>query len=149
MKFIKNTKPEFQEEHSNKCQANGCPLRGTMAPSDGRFVCTCHYNAEPEQWPRITEALRENERITLALNEVLRTGDIDWSMGKWQMMARFFDGEPELQPSVAERDHRRWYEYRLRGWMTYLTGVSGKRPVQREPLQPSKRRGNLSQFIGA
>ena len=139
---------EIPHEHNNRCAANGCPLRGTIAPSGGRFVCSYHYAAQPEDWPRVTEGLRENEKIRMAIDEVIGLGDIDWILGKWEMMHRFFDGEPELQPTVAEREHRRWYEYRLHCWLIHLAGITKRKPVPREPLQPIQRRGNLSALLG-
>jgi hypothetical protein len=139
---------EQPHEHSNRCAANGCPLRGTIAPSGGRFICSFHYAAQPEDWSRVTEGLHVNEKLRLAIDEVLRIGDMEWCMGKWQMMERFFDGEPELQPTVAEHEHRRWYEYRLHNWLMHLSGVTKRKPVPREPLQPNKRRGNIGSLLG-
>lgn len=136
------------EHHGNKCAANGCPLRGTIEPNGGRYVCVYHYTAQPDQWPRATEALHQHRNIIMGIDEVINTSDIDWSMGKWQMMERFFDGEPDLQPTEAERKHRRWYEYRLHTWLLYLTGGVTKRPEPRKALEPVKRRGNLGALLG-
>lgn len=135
-------------EHSNRCAANGCPLRGTIAPSGGRFVCSYHYAAQPEDWPRVTEGLHQHEKLRMAIDEVIGMGDMDWVMGKWEMMARFFDDEPGFQPTVAERQHRRWYEARLHGWLMHLVGVTKRQPVPREPLVMNHRRGNLGALLG-
>ncbi len=139
--------PAIETSSSNKCAANGCPLRGTITPSGGRYVCAYHHSAQPEQWPRVTEAMREHKNIIMGLDEVIGMGDIDWAMGKWEMLSRFFSNDPELQPTTAERNHRRWYEYRLHNWLMYLAGVTSKRPVPREALGPSTRRGNIGQFL--
>ena len=135
------------EKFSNRCAANGCQLRGTIAPGGGRYVCSYHYAAESEDWPRVTEALHDNENLLLGIDEVIRIGDIDWSLGKWEMMQKFFAGEPELQPTVAERQHRRWYQYRLNAWVMYLAGITSRKPEPREALKPQAPRGNLGSLL--
>jgi hypothetical protein len=136
-------------EHSNKCAANGCPLNGSISANGNRYVCCFHHTAEGHQWPGVTEAMLQNEKILMALSEVVRMGDMDWVLGKWELMQRYFEGESELQPTVAERNHRRWYEYRLNGWMMYLAGISKKKPVPREPLVYKKTKGNLGNLLGS
>lgn len=135
------------EQHSDRCAANGCMLRGTIAPSNGRYVCSYHYAAESSDWPRVTEALHENEKLLLAIDEVLRMGDMDWVLGKWEMMDRYFADQPELQPTEAERQHRRWYEYRLNAWVMYLAKITKRKPEPREALKPSAAKGNLGGLL--
>ena len=136
------------QEHSNKCAANGCPLVGSISSNGGRYVCSFHHAAEGEKWPRVTESMLQNEKILMAISEVIRMGDMDWVKGKWELMHRYFDGEPHLQPTIAEREHRRWYEYRLNGWVMYLTGLAKNKPVAREPLVYKKTKSNLSALLG-
>lgn len=140
--------PHQAEQHSDKCAANGCPLRGSISPNGSAYVCSYHYSAESKDWPRVTETLRQNEKILLAISDVVQTGDIEWIMGKWEMMDRYFEDQPELQPTVAERKHRRWYEYRLNGWMMHLAGLQKDKPIPRDPLPPRKSKGNIAFSFG-
>lgn len=149
MSFVKARQRSSEEmpiSYSDRCAANGCQLRGTMSASDGKYLCSYHFSSISEKWPLVTESIRQNERITLAMDEVNRIGDIDWCQGKWEMLADFFNDEPEMQPSESEQGHRRWYLYRLHAWMLYMTGVTSRRPIPREPLKIVGKRGNASSF---
>ena len=138
--------PEIEYERSTKCKANGCPMEGTIDPGSGRYVCAHHYAALPDQWPRVTEGLLQHQSIRLGIAQVLGTGDMDWVRGQWELMHRYFAADPELQPTVVERDHKRWYEYRLRAWLDYLCGASSKRPAPRQPFEPAENRTNAALF---
>jgi hypothetical protein len=152
MSFVKARKrTEVQapdNDHSNKCAANGCPLKGSISANGNRYVCCFHHSADGSLWPQVTEHLIQNENILLAISEVLRIGDIDWNMGKWQIMDRYFENDKELQPAISERNHKRWYEYRLNEWMMYLSGLTSKKPEPREPLTKQERRGNIRSLLG-
>lgn len=137
------------DTRSDRCAADRCPCRGTISGGGGGWLCAYHYSAQRDIWPRVTEALFEHEDIRLAIDEVLKFGDTEWILGKWEMMEKFFSDQPALQPSPSERNHRRWYEYRLRDWLMYLSGIASKRPVPRNALEPRKQRGNVAQYVAA
>ena len=132
--------------NSDRCNANGCPCRGTIS-TGGPAVCVYHHSAHPEIWSRATETLIEREDIRLAIDEVLQCGDAEWFTGRWAMMDRFFSHEEELKPTESERNHRRWYEYRLKNHLMYLSGVIGKRPLPRKALEQIAKRGNIGEFV--
>lgn len=56
---------EEVEQHSNQCQANGCPLIGTGSHSTNnnhrKWICSFHIN-EPstKKWDAITRSIRMN-----------------------------------------------------------------------------------------
>lgn len=130
--------------HSDRCAAHGCPMRGTIGTGGSSYVCRYHYPAQPEDWPRVTDELVRNERLLLAVNEVLRIGDIEWALGKWEMLERFFRDEPQLQPTDAERQRRAWYLNRLDGWLRYLTGTVPRAPQPRQEITaPKPTRANV------
>lgn len=150
MSYIKAKKQhedQPEEKNSTKCAAHGCPCRGTIS-TGGAFFCVYHHSAEPEKWPMVTEALRENEKLLMACNEVLKMSEFDWKARGFAMMQCFFDGEDHLQPQHTEKAHKRWYEARLRGWIGYLCGLTKKTPVARSDLPAVKKVGNIGQYVG-
>ena len=149
----KQTQPEFVEKPTKlTCAANGCRLRGTIS-SGGDFVCQYHYSSN--HWPRMTEAMDENEHILLAIMQIQQYDDMSWSkpMKKngltqesgFEMMTRFMESYG-LAPSEAEKKHYRWYERRLMDELLHRGGA-GQKPVLREPLKQTGKRGNLSRYV--
>jgi hypothetical protein len=49
--------PRKAQKAIESCSANGCPLPGTIANESGTRLCSGHYHASPEGWPRATAVL--------------------------------------------------------------------------------------------
>ncbi len=118
--------PEQEREHG-LCKASGCRLRGTT-DKGGDWLCFAHANSP--DWRATNDALRSQERIVFAIDQVLAMSDAEWSIGGWQKLDAFF-AQPPFKPTEAERVRRRWYEYRMRQWLLHLAG-SCQPPTPRE-----------------
>mgnify|MGYP000160774446 CR=1 FL=1 len=153
MTFGRSKPKALESSFSRYCVANGCPLPGAISNDGSRFYCACHHAAKPNTWPLVTERLRENEQIRLAIIEVCGISDADWWKGEWELMHRYFDDEPRLQPSLAERERKAWYDYRLRDTLMFRCGVISREPKPREVVNQRKQRQafapNASDFLEA
>ena len=135
--FTKFTKTEAADEGPNtlNCHANGCPMAGGIS-TGGRWVCAYHHQAQPTEWPRVTEALQDCENIRVAINEVMQIDMISWGSmvngypPKWQEFAALFDNEPELQPNEHEKIRKTKYEYRLRNELAIRAGLAKRKHDQ-------------------
>lgn len=132
MSFGRSKTKAFEAEFSQSCKANYCPWPGSISNDGSRFFCACHHMSQPEKWSFVTEKLRDNEHIRLALIDILKMDDATWIRNGWQMMERFFDDDKELQPSVAERERKGWFEYRIRDMLAYRCGVIARPPKPRD-----------------
>jgi hypothetical protein len=132
--FTKFTKTEAIDDGPNNhyCFANGCPMAGGIS-TGGHWVCAYHHQAQSEDWPRVTQALRESENIRLAITEVMKIDMITWGAPvngyppKWQEFAALFDDEPELQPTEHEKIRKTKYEYRLRNELAIRAGLAKRK----------------------
>jgi hypothetical protein len=132
--FTKFTKTEAIDDgpNSHYCFANGCPMAGGISTS-GHWVCAYHHQGQSEDWPRVTQALRECENIRLAITEVMKIDMISWGAAvngyppKWQEFAALFDDEPELQPTEHEKIRKTKYEYRLRNELAIRAGLAKRK----------------------
>ena len=132
--FTKFNKNEAVDDGVNTldCFANGCPMAGGIS-SGGRWVCAYHHQATSDQWPRVTEALRDAEAIRVAINEVMKIDMISWGAKvngyppKWQEFAALFDNYPELQPTEHEQTRKTKYEYRLRNELAISAGLAKRK----------------------
>ena len=117
---------------SHNCFANGCPMAGGIS-TGGRWVCAYHNQAPSEEWPRVTEALRDAEHVRVAINEVMKIDMISWGAKvngyppKWQEFAALFDNYPELQPTEHEKIRKTKYEYRLRNELAIRAGLAKRK----------------------
>jgi len=124
---------EVADEPTNhNCFANGCPMAGGIS-TGGNWVCAYHHQATSDQWPRVTEALRDAENVRLAINEVMKIDMISWGSAvngyppKWQEFAALFDHKPDLQPTEHEKIRKTKYEYRLRNELAILAGLAKRK----------------------
>jgi len=131
--FSKFNKTEADEGPNNhNCFANGCPMAGSIS-TGGHWVCAYHHQSLPTEWPRVTESLRDCEKIRLAINEVMVIDMISWGAKvngyppKWQEFAALFDNEPELQPKEHEIIRKTKYEYRLRNELAIRAGLAKRK----------------------
>jgi hypothetical protein len=132
-KYHDSTESDGHEGPNNHdCFANGCPMAGGIS-TGGNWVCAYHHQATSDQWPRVTEALRDCEKIRLAINEVMQIDMISWGAmingypAKWQEFAALFDNEPELQPTEHEKIRKTKYEYRLRNELAIRAGLAKRK----------------------
>jgi len=132
-RYAEQTTPEaFDGPNSHDCHANGCPMAGGIS-TGGKWVCAYHHQADPMEWPRVTEALRDCENIRVAINEVMKIDMISWGASvngyppKWQEFAALFDNEPELQPKEHEKIRKTKYEYRLRNELAIRAGLAKRK----------------------
>jgi hypothetical protein len=132
--FTKFNKTEAVDDSPNthNCFANGCPMAGGIS-TGSNWVCAYHHQAEATDWPRVTEALRDSEKIRIAINEVMVIDMISWGSAtngyppKWQEFAALFDNEPELQPTEHEQIRKTKYEYRLRNELAIRAGLAKRK----------------------
>jgi hypothetical protein len=132
--FSKFTKFEAVDDSSDSlnCYANGCPMAGGIS-TGGRWVCAYHHQAEPTNWPRVTEALRDSEDIRLAINEVMPIDMISWGSSingypaRWEEFAALFSHKPDLQPNENEKVRKTKYEYRLRNELAICAGLARRK----------------------
>ena len=132
--FTKFNKTEAVDDSPNTldCYANGCPMAGGIS-TGGRWVCAYHHQGQSEDWPRVTQALRECENVRLAITEVMKIDMISWGASvngypaKWQEFAVLFDDYPELQPTEHEKIRKTKYEYRLRNELAINAGLARRK----------------------
>jgi hypothetical protein len=127
----KSTFPEEQASGHN-CHANGCPMGGGIS-TGGHWVCSYHHQAAPEDWPRVTEALRDSHDIRLAINEIMKIDMISWGVSikgyppRWQEFEMLFDQKPALQPNANDKLRKTKYEYRLRNELAIVAGLARRK----------------------
>ena len=120
------------QEVSHNCFANGCPMAGGIS-TGSNWVCAYHHQATSDMWPRVTQALRDWDKIRLAINEIMKIDMISWGAmingypPKWQEFAALFDDEPELQPLEHEKIRKTKYEYRLRNELAIRAGLAKRK----------------------
>jgi hypothetical protein len=118
--------------NNHDCFANGCPMAGGIS-TGGNWVCAYHHQSTSDQWPRVTEALRDAEDVRIAITEVMKIDMISWGSAvngyppKWQEFAALFDNEPELQPTEHEKIRKTKYEYRLRNELAIRAGLAKRK----------------------
>ena len=121
-----------EQEQGHNCFANGCPMAGGIS-TGGNWVCAYHNQAPSEEWPRVTMALRDSDKIRLAIDEVMKIDMNSWGAKvnsyppRWQEFAGLFDNEPELQPTEHEQTRKTKYEYRLRNELAVRAGLDKRR----------------------
>lgn len=131
-RYSEKTTDTFEGPNNHDCFANGCPMAGGIS-TGGNWVCAYHHQAPSEEWPRVTQALRDAETIRLAIGEVMKIDMISWGASlrgyppKWQEFAALFDYEPELQPNEHEKIRKTKYEYRLRNELAIRAGLAKRK----------------------
>ena len=141
MSFLKTTKPKEETVTNFRCLANGCPLKGTISPNGGQWMCSFHFKTDSSQWPQMTEAIRNNEAIFGLLDDLRKISEIDWTATvngrppQREMYLGLFDDQPELKPGPAEKKIH--YEYRLMDYIAKLG--SGKKAQYGKTYQTSKK----------
>jgi hypothetical protein len=111
------TAPVFS---THACAARGCPLVGSIFAEGGNTgVCAFHYDAAPQDWPRITRVLADwacvTDEITIARR---RLTDRKYSLQPTALRAAMMDGWDRLGPQapaftdqlapLADEDYGHW-----------------------------------------
>lgn len=122
------------------CSASGCPCRGSVSlDNGGRFLCSAHAFSFPDQWPRITEKLREHDWLIAFTDDIAK---LNREHRDWRGFAVQFWSTEDAYCNPHERESAQAYGLRMRGELLYRCGL-GKRPAPRLPQQ-IKRRGNAA-----
>lgn len=121
------------------CYATGCPCRGTVSVEGGKFMCSAHAHINAEEWPRVTEKLRDHDWLIGLLGD-MRT--MDRRFEDWRGFAmQFWSGEDaRCQPDPGEDCFA--YQNRMRKELLFRCGVAAK-PQIRLPQKPTTR-GNAA-----
>ena len=142
----KNHVAEQADTPSTRCHANGCPCRGAVSLEGSRWFCSSHAFALPDEWPRITEGLRQNDWLLHFIDMLLtdpRKKPEDWR----GIATAFWEADPFGAPRDFET--RRGYEYRMREELRWrLSGQRGTRPEPKDKGQQAARGGNVVAMAG-
>lgn len=129
--------PEF----SNRCHASGCPCRGTISMEGGHFLCSAHAFIPADQWPRVTQKLREHEWLIAFIGDMQR---MDRHCEDWRGFAVQFWHNQDDYCKPDSRENAIPYQNRMRAELLYRCGLV-KRPAVRLPQPLIKRFGNAAQ----
>lgn len=128
-----------------RCAASGCPCRASVN-LEGRWACSAHGFAAFEDWPRITERLREFGWLLAFTDDVAKHARMPRSY--WREFASEFWADQDLHCVPDAKESAEAYGYRMRGEMLWRCGLTAKRPKVRLPKEPTGRRGNAAAFLG-
>lgn len=56
------------------CAAHGCPLPGTIKPESGEYVCSVHFLANPNGWPKATAVILDHTQLRKLACDALSAG---------------------------------------------------------------------------
>lgn len=133
-------KPEFTAVDESKCGANGCPCRSSVRLTSS-WLCSIHAWVEPEDWPRITEAVHQNIWLLELIRDIRKMHSKgrpkDASVDPWRDYACQFWGEDACKPHPNESFEL--YVNRMVAEVLYRTGAVKKKPELRLPEPPKKR----------
>jgi len=109
------------------CFANGCPQRGSIdLGGSGRYLCACHAMVPSEQWPAVTQAIRQHGWMLDIIRNVKAAGSRDI---QWRKAAMLAWTEPEMVPDKDET--QALYVARLLQDFEYRVGARSTKP---EPM---------------
>lgn len=116
-----------EPEQSNRCAANGCPLRGHVSIAGAREVCSAHAAAAPAQWGAVSEAIRDHDWLTAFIQDIQ-----GMSAGPWvEYATRFWeDADQYMIPTKDESTYFDAYFGRVLREFLYRVGATTKRPQQ-------------------
>lgn len=128
-----------------RCGATGCPCRASVNFGAG-WVCSAHGFAQSEDWPRITERLREFGWLIAFIDDVAKQTRVP--KGDWREYATRFWGDLDTDCLPDANESAEAYGYRMRGELLWRCGLTAKRPKPRLPKPLTGRRGNAAAFLG-
>lgn len=116
-----------EPEQSNRCAANGCPLRGHVSIAGGREVCSAHAAAAPAQWGNVSEAIRDHDWLTAFIQDLQGMADGPWV----EYATRFWEeADAYMVPTPDEARYFDAYFGRVLREFLYRVGATQKRPQQ-------------------
>lgn len=134
-----------EPEGPQMCVVNGCPCIATV--NTGPWTCSTHGFAGSEEWPRITEGLRNHDWL-LAFTRDIQA--MDRKHEDWRGFAKqFWAGQDDYcMPDPKEGCIP--YFNRMKGELDHRLGLC-KRPAPRLPQPPVKGRrfGNIASKVAA
>lgn len=114
------------------CAANGCPQLGAIdLGGSGRYLCACHAMVPSEQWPAVTQAIRQHGWMLDIVRNVKAAGSRDLQWRKVAMLA--WAVEPEMAPH--EQETQALYVARLLQDFEHRVGARATKP---EPMLPQR-----------
>lgn len=102
----KEKEPEPQKTRAEhlSCQAQGCPLPGSVSVLGGSWCCVYHSAAARENWPKVTDLLNSNKRVfhITELARKLTSAEFDSlnQSGAWKINER-------IKP-LPKENHAQW-----------------------------------------
>lgn len=120
---------QAQQHTAQKCGAIGCRCRATVSMGGSGYLCRYHVAAPADKWPRITDALAQNDWLLAFISDVQTMAR---EVKPWREFAtRFWDQDPPGAPAAFESDAA--YLYRMELEMLHRCGQYPKRPEPRDP----------------
>ena len=126
---------EQQQQHSpQKCAAIGCQCRATVNMAGSGYLCRYHVAAPADKWPRITDAIAQNDWLLALISDVQKMAR---DCKPWREFAvRFWDADPAGAPAPFEEASA--YLYRMEQEMLFRCGQHPHRPEPRNPKELAK-----------
>lgn len=145
----RNNEPQQPERDPAACWASNCPCKGSISLEGGHFVCTAHSAVPADQWPRVTEKLREHDWLIALIDDIAR---FDRNPRKdaptWRDFATQFWQGTDDYCIPHPKENAGPYGNRLRGELLHRCGVLKTRPAPRLPAEPVARFGNAGGLLG-
>ena len=128
-----------QPQNTNKCEAYGCPCRGSISVEGSKFLCAGHAFIPADRWQAASTLFNDHIWLIEFVDEMkLMDGrHQDWRGFATQFWAKDDDAQL-MQPDPKENAVP--YQNRMRGELLYRAGLM-KRPAIRlpRPVQPGGR----------
>lgn len=115
--------PRMPDAPSNRCLANGCPLRATIfdsvigPPQNGR--CRYHDGLAPKLWPQLTEALNRGDV------EAFEALGLQWREPTERVVREYHSKHTGITVRDAESFNRWWQAFSARPPATEHQDVIG------------------------
>lgn len=139
---VRRDAAEPQQQDQTRCEAYGCPCRGSVAVGGSRFTCHAHAFAEAGMWQDITAGLNRHRWLIEFIDEVR---DMHARFKDWRAFAtRFWTGQDDLCIPDALEDFIP-YQNRMRGELLWRVGALPKRPAPRLP-KPAVASGHFASY---
>ena len=120
---------QANHQAQNRCNAMGCPCRASVSTGGSGWMCRYHVAAAADKWPRITDALAQNDWLLAFIAEAQKMAR---ELKPWREFAlRFWDHDPAGGPAAFETDSA--YLYRMELELLHRCGQYPRRPEPRDP----------------
>lgn len=137
------------QRNPSACWASHCPCRGSVSLEGGHFTCSAHAAVPADQWPRVTEKLRDHDWLIAFTDDLARMDRApEKDSPSWRDFATQFwqDQAPHCVPHPQEGALP--YQLRMRDELMHRCGLAKNRPVPRLPQVP-KVKGNAARYAGS